>query len=102
MAPADRPHFRFWPRLLPRGITLPQTSLAANLEISALRYPDKPAFIYGDLGRADSLQRAAQAERQARVRADARRRLAGAPRRWRQRRARVGRRNRTVLDRPGR
>lgn len=46
MPSQDRPHFRFWPRLLPREITLPQTTLWTNLEVAALRYPDKPAFIY--------------------------------------------------------
>jgi fatty-acyl-CoA synthase len=38
----------FYPRFIPRGLTLPQTSLWANLEISARRYPDKPAFICYD------------------------------------------------------
>ncbi len=37
-----------WPPYLPRGLTLPQTSVWANLEITARRYPDKPAFICYD------------------------------------------------------
>ena len=46
-AAPERPHFRFWPRFAPRQLTLPQTSLWTNLEVSALRYPDKAAFVYG-------------------------------------------------------
>jgi fatty-acyl-CoA synthase len=39
----------FWPRDLPHGITLPQTSVWVNLEISARRFPRQPAFIcYGN------------------------------------------------------
>jgi len=41
-----RPHHRFWPRRLPHSITPPATSLWANLAISALRYPDKPALVF--------------------------------------------------------
>jgi fatty-acyl-CoA synthase len=42
-------HLAFWPRELPRTLTLPRTSVWGNLEISARRYPDKPAFIcYGN------------------------------------------------------
>lgn len=37
-----------WPRELPRNLVLPQTSVWTNLEISARRYPDKPAFICYD------------------------------------------------------
>ncbi|WP_127996195.1 long-chain fatty acid--CoA ligase [Piscinibacter defluvii] len=43
MSVTDRPHHRFWPRRLPRELVVPETSLVANLEISARRYPDKPA-----------------------------------------------------------
>ena len=43
-APADRPHWRSWPRHVPRAIPLPATSLWDNLEVSARRYPDKPAL----------------------------------------------------------
>ena len=37
-----------WPKDLPRGITLPATSIWVNLEVSARRYPSKPAFICYD------------------------------------------------------
>ncbi|HEX6634462.1 MAG TPA: long-chain fatty acid--CoA ligase [Usitatibacter sp.] len=42
-------HLAAWPRELPRSLTPPQTSVWENLEISARRYPDKPAFVcYGN------------------------------------------------------
>mgnify|MGYP003147790855 FL=1 len=41
-------HHKVWPRELPKPMTLPQTSLFTNLEISALRYPDHTAIIYYD------------------------------------------------------
>ena len=41
-----RPHHQFWPRRLPRRLTPPATSLWDNLEISARRYPDRPALIF--------------------------------------------------------
>jgi fatty-acyl-CoA synthase len=44
-----RPHHKFWPARLPLSITPPATSLWDNLEISARRYPDKPALVF--LGR---------------------------------------------------
>jgi fatty-acyl-CoA synthase len=44
--PADRPHFAFWPRRLPRSLTLPETSLWHNLEVAARRYPAKAATLY--------------------------------------------------------
>ena len=37
------PHYRFWPKNLPKELSFPQTSLFYNLEVSAARYPDKPA-----------------------------------------------------------
>jgi fatty-acyl-CoA synthase len=38
-----------WPRELPTSLQPPRTSVWTNLEISARRYPDKPAFIcYGN------------------------------------------------------
>ena len=42
----DRPHFRFWPKRLPRAITVPATSLWDNLEVNARRYPDKVALVF--------------------------------------------------------
>jgi fatty-acyl-CoA synthase len=41
--PAD-----FWPRSLPRHLTVPATNLVYNLTVSAIRYPDKPAIIFYD------------------------------------------------------
>ena len=37
---------RYWPRTIPRTLTVPQTSLHHNLEVSAARYPDKVALWY--------------------------------------------------------
>ncbi len=42
----DRPHHAHWPRRLPRNVVVPQTSLWFNLEVSATRYPSKPACIF--------------------------------------------------------
>ncbi len=39
-------HFAVWPKGLPRSLTLPATSLFENLEVSARRFPDKPAILY--------------------------------------------------------
>jgi fatty-acyl-CoA synthase len=48
-ASADAPaHHRFWPRRLPHTLHPPATSLWRNLEVSALRYPAKPALVYFD------------------------------------------------------
>ena len=41
--PAD-----FWPRALPRHLTIPATNLFFNLAVSAARYPDKPAVVFYD------------------------------------------------------
>ena len=45
-APATRPHHAIWPKRLPRTLQLPETSLWFNLEVSARRYPDKPAYLF--------------------------------------------------------
>lgn len=45
-AAADPPKGRYWPSRLPRQLTLPQTTLWFNLEVSARRFPDKPAYIF--------------------------------------------------------
>ncbi|MBK6008886.1 long-chain fatty acid--CoA ligase [Ramlibacter ginsenosidimutans] len=42
----DRPHYKFWPKRLPHALTPPATSLWDNLEISARRYPHKPAIVF--------------------------------------------------------
>jgi fatty-acyl-CoA synthase len=44
---SDR-HFAFWPKGLPRRLSVPQTNLFYNLEVSARRFPDKPAVIFYD------------------------------------------------------
>jgi len=44
--PADRPHFAVWPRRLPRALAIPETSLWFNLEVSAVRFPDKAAYVF--------------------------------------------------------
>jgi fatty-acyl-CoA synthase len=41
-------HVDFWPRGLPRHLTVPQTNLYYNLHVSSERYPDKPAVIFYD------------------------------------------------------
>src|SRR5450755_4770764 len=46
---SHRRHFGVWPAEVPRGLTLPETSVWVNLEISARLYPGKAAFIcYGN------------------------------------------------------
>ncbi len=40
------PHLAIWPKRLPRTLPLPDTSLWFNLEVSARRYPDKPAYMF--------------------------------------------------------
>jgi len=45
-----QPHDAVWPRRLPRQLAVPRTALCHNLEVSARRYPDKPAYLF--LGRA--------------------------------------------------
>jgi fatty-acyl-CoA synthase len=46
MTPADRPHLAHWPRRLPRDLALPETTLWFNLEVSAKRWPHKPAYVF--------------------------------------------------------
>jgi len=41
-------HYEVWPRRLPYAMTPPDTTLWVNLDISARRYPDKPAFVFFD------------------------------------------------------
>ncbi len=47
MSTFDR-HLGAWPEAAPERITLPDTSLYTNLEITALRYPSMAAMIYYD------------------------------------------------------
>ena len=42
----DRPHYKFWPKRLPRSITVPATSIWHNLKTNAERYPDQPALVF--------------------------------------------------------
>lgn len=44
---SDR-HLAFWPRTQPRHLTVPQTNLYFNVEVSAARYPDKPYMVFFD------------------------------------------------------
>lgn len=44
---SDR-HLAHWPPGLPRQLTLPQTHLFHNAEVSAARYPDKPFLVFYD------------------------------------------------------
>jgi fatty-acyl-CoA synthase len=44
-----RPHAAAWPRRLPHQLVVPETTLWFNLEVSARRYPHKPAYLF--LGR---------------------------------------------------
>jgi fatty-acyl-CoA synthase len=44
----SRRHFDFWPRDVPTALTLPETSLWYNLEVSARRYPHKACTIFYD------------------------------------------------------
>ena len=39
-------HYPHWPPGVPKGLSLPRTSLYYNLEVSARRYPDKTAIAY--------------------------------------------------------
>jgi fatty-acyl-CoA synthase len=41
-------HYDSWPKHLPRHLTVPKTAIGFNLEVSAKRYPDKPAIIFYD------------------------------------------------------
>ncbi|MFZ5519923.1 MAG: long-chain fatty acid--CoA ligase [Pseudomonadota bacterium] len=44
---SDR-HFAHWPTHLPRHLTVPATHLYRNVEISALRFPSKPVYVFYD------------------------------------------------------
>ena len=41
-------HYPHWPQGLPYQLIVPATSVYQNLQIAALRYPDKPALIFYD------------------------------------------------------
>lgn len=44
---SDR-HFDFWPKGLPRHMSVPETNLFYNAEVSARRYPNKPYLLFYD------------------------------------------------------
>ena len=44
MQPSDYP--KFWPRHVPKSLTIPDTTLWYNLEVSARRFPEKAATIF--------------------------------------------------------
>ena len=39
-------HHAVWPKRLPYALTAPQTSLCLNLQVSAMRYPEKLALVF--------------------------------------------------------
>ena len=41
-------HFSSWPKKLSKTLTLPETSLYTNVEVSAKRYPHKPFILFYD------------------------------------------------------
>jgi fatty-acyl-CoA synthase len=41
-------HYPYWPAGLPYAISTPDTSVYVNLQVSAMRYPNKPAIIFYD------------------------------------------------------
>jgi fatty-acyl-CoA synthase len=44
--PALQRHYKFWPDKMPRELYYPETSLYYNLEVTASRFPTKPAAIF--------------------------------------------------------
>jgi fatty-acyl-CoA synthase len=45
MAMMER-HLEFWPKLWPHTLSVPETTVVHNLEVSATRYPDRTAIVY--------------------------------------------------------
>ena len=43
---ANRPHYKIWPKRLPHTLVVPETSLWYNVEVSATRFPSKPAYTF--------------------------------------------------------
>ena len=41
-------HLAFWPESQPQHLTVPQTNLFYNVEVSAARFPDKPYILFYD------------------------------------------------------
>ena len=46
--PMNKRHLAFWPPKVPLELTLPETSLWRNLEVAALRYPNKRCTVFYD------------------------------------------------------
>jgi fatty-acyl-CoA synthase len=44
--PPPTRHFAHWPPFLPRTLTVPESTLAYNLEVSARRYPGRSALVF--------------------------------------------------------
>ena len=42
----ERPHFKIWPKRLPRELAIPETTLWFNLEVAAARFPTTPAYLF--------------------------------------------------------
>ena len=45
-AATARPHHTIWPKRLPRELAVPETTLWFNLEVTAARFPQKPAYLF--------------------------------------------------------
>ena len=48
MPARSAPHLAHWPPALPHHLTVPETHLFHNAEVSAARYPDKPFIVFYD------------------------------------------------------
>jgi fatty-acyl-CoA synthase len=48
LSPHAAAHFAHWPPALPQHLTIPETNLFHNAEVSAARYPDKPFIVFYD------------------------------------------------------
>ena len=48
MPAAPAAHLAHWPPALPRHLTLPETNVFHNAEVSATRFPDKPFIVFYD------------------------------------------------------
>ena len=48
MSARPAPHLAHWPPALPQHLTIPETHLFHNAEVSAARYPDKPFIVFYD------------------------------------------------------
>jgi fatty-acyl-CoA synthase len=44
----DPRHYKYWPKHLPKRLTIPSTTLWYNLEVAATRYPDRAITVFYD------------------------------------------------------